>query len=144
MSGGHFNLPPGKALLLRMPATRAQYQAIQLTDMWFASLESANQVSSLNATQSVLSPDGAFYYVISREDPGFANWLDPGALDRGTFLLRWDGLPGAMAEDQFPSARLIDSKAVADAIPGFATVGTAERDLVRRERRRHMQRRSHR
>lgn len=144
MSGGHFNLPPGKALLLRMPATRAQYQAIQLTDMWFASLESANQVSSLNATQSVLSPDGAFYYVISREDPGFANWLDPGALDRGTFLLRWDGLRGAMAEDQFPSARLIDSKAVADAIPGFATVGTAERDLVRRERRRHMQLRSHR
>jgi hypothetical protein len=144
MSGGHFELAPGKALLLRMPATGAPYQAIQLTDMWFASLEYANQVSSLNATQSVLSPDGAFYYVISRADPGHANWLDPGALDRGTFLLRWDGLRGALAEDRFPSARLIDLEALADAIPGFATVGADQRDRVRQDRRRHLQRRSHR
>lgn len=91
-----------------------------------------------------MSPDGAFYYVVSREDPGFANWLDAGALDRGTFLLRWDGVRGALAEDQFPSARLIDLDAVSDLIPGFVAVSAEDRDAVRSSRRRHMQLRSHR
>ncbi len=144
MSGGHFELGSGEALLLRMPATRAKYQAVQLTDMWFASLEYGNQVSSLNTKQSVLSPDGAYYYVISQEDPGFANWLDAGALTRGTFLLRWDGVRGDLPEDVFPHARRISLAEVAGAIPGFVAVGEGERERVRSERRRHLQHRSHR
>ena len=113
------SVPPGEALLLRMPATRAKYQAVQLTDMWFASLEYGNQVSSLNTKQSVLSPDGAYYYVISQKDPGFANWLDAGALSRGTFLLRWDGVRGDLPENEFPEARRISLAEVAGAIPGL-------------------------
>ena len=74
-----------------MPATSAKYQAVQLTDMWFASLEQANQVSSLTTKQSLQAPDGSYYYVVSQHDPGYANWLDSGALARGTLLLRWDG-----------------------------------------------------
>ena len=144
MSGGYFELGSGEALLLRMPATRAKYQAVQLTDMWFASLEYGNQVSSLNTKQSVLSPDGAYYYVISQKDPGFANWLDAGALSRGTFLLRWDGVRGDLPEDEFPEARRISLAEVATAIPGFVAVGERERERVRSERRRHLQHRSHR
>ena len=144
MSGGYFELGPGEALLVRMPATRAKYQAVQLTDMWFASLEYGNQISSLNATQSLPSPDGAYYYVISQDDPGFANWLDAGALTRGTFLLRWDGVQGELEAKEFPTARLISLEEVAAAIPGFVAVDEQERERVRSERRRHLQKRSHR
>jgi len=144
MSGGYFELGPGEAVLVRMPETRAHYQAVQLTDMWFASLEYGNQISSLNRTQSVLGPDGAYYYVISQQDPGYPNWLDSGALARGTFQLRWDGVRGELAKDQFPSARLIDTEDLANAIPGFETVDPAEREATRRDRRRHLQLRSHR
>ena len=144
MSGGFFELGPDEAVLVRVPETRAQYQAIQLTDMWFASLEYGNQISSLNRTQSVIAPDGAYYYVISQQDPGYPNWLDTGALARGTFQLRWDGVRGELAKDQFPSAQLIQAEDLAATIPGFETVEPAEREATRRDRRRHLQLRSHR
>ena len=144
MSGGYFDLAPGEALLVRLPTSQAKYQAIQLTDMWYASLEYANQISSLNTKQSELSPDGAYYYVISHEDPGFANWLDAGNLRRGTFLLRWDGVVGPLPEDRFPTALKISLGDVGGEIPGFTEVGEGDRERVRSERRRHLQHRSHR
>jgi hypothetical protein len=130
--------------VVRIPQSDANYQAIQLTDMWFASLEHANQVSSLTTRQSVRAPDGAYYYVIAEEDPGYANWLDPGALARGTFLLRWDGVGEPLSEDQHPSARVVAPGDLPQAIPGFEVVSPEHREQVRRDRRRHLQRRSHR
>jgi hypothetical protein len=144
MSGGYFELAPGEALLIRIPQTAAHYQAIQLADMWLASLEHGNQVSSLSTTQSILAPDGAYYYVVSPDDPGYANWLDTGGLTRGTFLMRWDGVLGELAPSQYPSARLVDLRALAESIPAFSTVSAVEREQVRRDRRRHLQLRAHR
>jgi hypothetical protein len=144
MAGGHFALSPGKALLIQSWPTSADYQAIQLTDMWFASLEHANQVSSLNTRQAVTAPDGAYYSVISPEDPGVHNWLDTGGLERGVFLLRYDGVQGTIPESKHPSARLVDLAELPKLIPGFERVGEQERERVRRERRRHLQIRSHR
>ena len=144
MSGGHFVLEPGQALVLRMPATRAQYQAVQLTDMWYASLEHGNQVSSLTTGQSVLGPDGAYWYVIANADPGHANWLDAGSLRRGTFMIRWDGVQGELPAEQFPSSEVVAIDELASHIPGFTAVDEAERAKTRRARRKHLQLRSHR
>lgn len=142
MAGGHFVLEPGKALLIKTPATRAQYQAIQLADMWFNSLEHANQVSSLTTRQSVRSGDDTYYTVISNEDPGHANWLDAGGLERGVFLLRYDGVLGDIPEAQSPSASLVDLDALERLIPDFKRVPEAERVRTRAGRRQHLQRRS--
>jgi hypothetical protein len=144
MATGHFELPPGKALLVHMPATQATYQGIQLTDLWFDSLEYGNQVSSLNTTQMQAAPDGSFYLVISSADPGCANWLDTGGFERGTFLLRYDGVLGEVPVDRHPTTELVDLEALPGRIPGFAVVDEAERERVRAERRRHLQLRSHR
>lgn len=144
MSGGHFSLAPGEALLLRLPETNAHYQAVQLTDMWFASLPHGNQVSSLTTEQSVPGPDGAYWYVIANEDPGHANWLDAGAIRRGTFLIRWDGVSGELAPDRHPSAERVSIDGIEARIPGYAATTEAERAATRAERRRHLQRRAHR
>ena len=144
MSGGFFDLQPGQALVLRFPETAAKYQAVQLADMWFASLESANQISSLTTKQSVQAPDGAYWYVISADDPGYPNWLDPGALTRGPIMVRWDGLVGQLDAAQYPSAELMAMDEVESAIPGFTRVTEAQREQIRRDRRRHLQLRSHR
>ncbi len=144
MSGGYFELEESEALLIRIPPSSARYQGIQLADMWMASLEHGNQVSSLTTTQSVTSDDGAYWYVVANEDPGHANWLDAGALRRGTILIRWDGVEGALDEAQYPSAELVRLDALAERIPGIRPVGEAERDAVRRARREHLQRRAHR
>ncbi|MBW2267314.1 MAG: hypothetical protein JRH16_01965 [Deltaproteobacteria bacterium] len=142
MSGGHFDLPPGQALLIETWPTSAQYQGVQLTDMWFASLEHANQVSSLTTRQSRASANGAYHYVVSREDPGSANWLDTGGLARGVFLLRYDGVRGEIPEAQRPSAELVELASLAERIPGFTRVSESEREGVRSARRRHLQLRS--
>jgi hypothetical protein len=144
MATGHFEIPDGTALLVRMPATEAAYQAIQLTDLWFDSLEYGNQVSSLNTTQLQPAPNGDFYVAISATDPGYANWLDTGGLPRGTILMRYDGVHGEIPSDRHPSTELVDLEALPERIPDFAVVGRSERERVRAERRRHLQIRSHR
>jgi hypothetical protein len=142
MANGYFELPAGKTLVIKAWPTGADYQAIQLCDMWFASLEYGNRVTSLNTTQSLLSPDGAYYYVISREDPGHANWLDAGELDRGVFLMRYDGVEGEIPIAAHPSASLVDLSDLEHRIPGFVRVSGSEREEVRAARRRHLQIRS--
>ncbi|MFK7731970.1 MAG: hypothetical protein AB8B48_10180 [Pseudomonadales bacterium] len=144
MSGGHFALADNQVLLLRMPKTNAHYQAIQLTDMWFASLEHANQISSLTTRQSVQADDGAYYYVISQNDPGYPNWLDSGVLARGLFLIRWDGVSGQLSDQQYPSATVLNIADLEKNIPGFMAVSETQREQVREQRRRHLQLRSHR
>ena len=144
MSGGYFELEEGEALLIRMPKTTADYQALQLTDMWFASLEHGNQVSSLTTTQSLQAPDGAYWYVLAGEDPGYANWLDAGAIRRGTLLMRWDGVEGELSEEQYPSAELVSFDELAKRIPGFTVVSPESREETRRARRQHLQLRSNR
>lgn len=144
MAGGYFDLPAGKVLLIETWPTTAAYQAIQLTDMWFASLEYANQVSSLTASQSIEAANGAYYSVVAPEDPGYANWLDTGGLDRGVFLLRYDGVSGDLPKAQHPSAKLVDASALPDLIPGYARVTEAQREATRAARRRHVQVRNHR
>lgn len=144
MSGGHFSLAEDELLLLRLPETSAQYQAVQLTDMWFASLEHANQVSSLTTQQSLQADDGSYYYVISQNDPGYPNWLDSGSLSRGLFLIRWDGVNGQLTEQQNPSATVIKVSDLEKSVPGFVTVSQGQREQVREQRRRHLQLRSHR
>jgi len=144
MANGSFDLPPGQALLIRAPRTSADHIGIQLTDLWFASLEYANRVSSLNATQALLSPDDAYYFVISQEDPGHANWLETDGLSRGVFLMRYDGMMGAMPEAQFPVGERVSIDEIPDRIPGYRRVTESERAAIRASRRIHIQRRSNR
>ncbi len=144
MANGYFDLPPDKAFLIRAPRTSADHIGIQLTDLWFASLEYANRVSSLNATQAVLSPDDAYYFVISREDPGHANWLETDGLSRGVFLMRYDGLMGEIPEAQFPVGELVSMDEIPGRIPGYRRVTESERAAIRASRRHHIQRRSNR
>ena len=139
MASGHFELGEGEALLIKTWPTAAVYQGLQLADLWFASLEYGNRTSSLTTEQALLSPDGAYYFVISREDPGHANWLDTGGLGRGVFLHRYDGVQGEIPTGLFPTANLVRLEDLPDVIPGFERVPAAERERVRAERRRHLQ-----
>ena len=132
------------ALVIRMPRTDAQYQAIQLADLWFASMEHGNQVSSLTSEQSTRAPDDAYHDVTSNNDPGYANWLAAGPLRRGLFLIRWDGVQGALEPKKFSSGELVPIADLPETIPGFTVVDEAERDTTRGARRRHLQFRTHR
>ena len=139
MAHGVHNLQEDEVLLLKMPPTSARYQAIQLADMWFASLEYADCITSLNDAQSIVAADGNTYYVISATDPGYPNWLDAEGGKRGVFLLRYDGVNGVIDKSLWPEARLLKREALRTAIPGYREASAQERQSTLRERRRHVQ-----
>ncbi|MEZ5568876.1 MAG: hypothetical protein R3E54_11140 [Halioglobus sp.] len=143
MASGHFDIPVGKALLIKAWPTRADYQAIQLTDRWFSSLEYANRVTSLNNSQVHNASDGAIYYVVASDDPGYPNWLDTMGLTRGTFILRYDGVQGDIEESRWPEAQLVDAGALAQLIPDYSQVQVSaeQREETLAARRRHVQKR---
>jgi hypothetical protein len=87
---GIFRIRPGEALILETELPeRVRYWNIQLNDPLWNSIDWFNHQSSLNAAQAVLDSDGKFRAVISLEDPGVPNWLDPGGHEEGSLMLRW-------------------------------------------------------
>ena len=143
MASGHFQLQPEQALVIKSWPVGAPYQGIQLTDLWFASLEYANRVTSLTRQQSVLAPDGAIYFVITSEETGYPNWLDTMGLEQGAFIMRYDGVGGAIEPSRWPSAQLVDLRDLPEIIPGFegARITADDRDQQRAVRRAHVQKR---
>ena len=144
MANGYFDIPPGHALLIKTWPTAAKYQGIQLADRWFASLEYANQISSLTTAQAQRAEDGAYYFVIGADDPGYANWLDTGGLRKGVVLLRFDGVQGSIPRELWPHAELVKQERLAALIPGFAKLSVEDRSRQIEARRKHVQTRFHR
>ena len=89
---GFYDLAPGEALILEtpLPETR-RYWNVQLNDELFNAVEYIYRQSSLNGLQARVDDDGWFRAVISLEDPGIHNWLDPGETLRGMLIGRWLG-----------------------------------------------------
>jgi hypothetical protein len=63
--------------------------SLSLSNGFWESLEFGSRQSSLNGSQSALDDDGRVRVVISHDDPGVANWLDPCGWDRGTLAVRY-------------------------------------------------------
>lgn len=89
---GYFDLAPGEAVILEteLPETR-RYWNVQLNDELWNAVEYIYRQSSLNGHQARIDSDGRFRAVISLEDPGVHNWLDPGETLRGMLIGRWLG-----------------------------------------------------
>lgn len=89
---GFFDFAPCEALILEteLPETR-RYWNVQLNDELFNAVEYNYRQSSLNGHQARVDSDGKFRAVISLEDPGVHNWLDPGETLRGMVIGRWLG-----------------------------------------------------
>ena len=87
-----FRIATGEALVIEtsLPDQR-RYWNVQLNDPLFNVIEFVHRQSSLNGHQAEIDGDGRFRAVIALEDPGIANWLDPGDFGEGTVIGRWFG-----------------------------------------------------
>ena len=141
ISLGPYILTNDTAVVITAHEVGADYQGVQLSDLWFSSLEYGNATSSISGAQATRDANGGYHYVISLEDPGYVNWLDPGGVDRGTVHLRFDGVRGEVPRDRWPEARVVSLAELASVIPGFDenVVDSATRDAQRSARRRHVQ-----
>lgn len=85
-----FEFEDDEALILEtdLPKER-RYWNFQLNDPYFNAVEYVYRLSSTNGHFAKVASDGRFYAVISLEDPGVPNWLDPAGFKQGTVYGRW-------------------------------------------------------
>ena len=133
---GHFALADDEALVIEIGLGGAGYFLAPITNIWGTTNEIVHRTSSLNLTQSARDADGGLTYVVSRQDPGVWNWLDPCDLPEGLLTLRWaefdGGRPGA---DFGATSRVVKLAELAQALPaGTRRVTPDERRAQLRER----------
>lgn len=134
LGGGRFRLEEDEALVITANDAGADYTGFQITDPWTLRPETVLRTSSLNRTQARPDPDGRYTYVIARQDPGVANWIDTGSLREGWFQLRWQNVPAGGTPDA-SAPRLVTLAALAGALPeGVAMADLAFRQQQIRER----------
>ncbi|MDH5447172.1 MAG: hypothetical protein OEY52_16605 [Gammaproteobacteria bacterium] len=91
-SSGVFPMNPDQAVIITLKKACARYQAIQVGDLWFNSLDYCHRQTSLTMEQARPSSDGRYRIVLSSRDPGVANWLDPAGASTAFVFARWQGL----------------------------------------------------
>lgn len=135
-ASGHFDLAPDEALVVTVDPLRAGSLGVQLADPWGVAYEYVERTSSLNQIQAAANPDGSYTFVVSAEDPGVHNWLDPEGQTAGILVIRWQILPASMAvEKGIREVRVVKLAALAKTLPAGSRFVTAEERTIQRAER---------
>lgn len=111
---GYYEFESDEALILEtVVPEQVRYWNIQLNDALFNTIEYLYCQSSLNGHQAAVDLDGKFRAVISLEDPGVANWLDPQQRQLGHLVGRWY----EASTSPMPTIRRVKASEVLDHLP---------------------------
>jgi hypothetical protein len=133
-SMGNFALEPGQALVLKVPELEAGYHGLQITNEWGQYVPFASVTGSLNNTQIFQGNDGYTYYILSNENPGYANWVNIGDLTNGGVLLRWQDVTGTITNPNIETT-VVPISDVKDYLPAdMPTVTPQEYAALAQER----------
>ncbi len=119
---GWFRVGNDQALVIEMDAPEALLWSVQLGNVWWESLDYINHTASYNDSQAVAGSDGKYRFVISQQDPGVPNWLDPAGHQEGALMFR---LQEARAMVH-PRSKLVSFKSLAEHLPGDTPKVSAE------------------
>lgn len=115
-----------------------RYWSLMLHDPWWQTSEYASHHSSLNGHQARMDSDGKVRLVITRDDPGFANWLDPVDNLKGLAQWRWY----LSDEAELPAVKLVKLTDLADQLPhDAARIDAHERAQIIAARKRSVDKR---
>jgi hypothetical protein len=128
-----WDLQADEALIIDSPVPNARYWSLQLMSPFWDTLDFNHHQSGLNGHQMRIDNDNRFRCVLSFDDPGVPNWLDPLGLPQGQCLFRWyDGEPF-----ELPSARVVKLSEVREHLPADTpTVSPTQRTDALRQRAR--------
>ena len=130
---GNFRCAPDEALIVELTPPACHHWNLSLASWYWESIDYATRQSSLNGHQATLDADGTLRAVICHDDPGFANWLDPGGHTQGSIaarFLRADHAPS-------PSLRVVSRQRLDAEMPDDAARVTpqARAGILDRRRR---------
>jgi hypothetical protein len=127
-SAGHFDLAPGRALVITIPVSDAPYLGFQLGSMWYISLDYINHQTSLNASQAQADPDGKIRIVVGEQNPGVTNWVETLGHRRGFLQFRWQRVSRELTPADGPTVAVVDADEVAAALPFYEQNKITEQD----------------
>ncbi|MBU9762902.1 hypothetical protein FR943_03395 [Mycobacterium sp. TNTM28] len=97
-SAGYFQLADDEAMIVTIDPGTATYFSVPVYNDWTITDNYWDQQTSLNNGQAIQNldengnPDGTYTVVISKNDPGVANWVSTGGLNQGTISIRFQGV----------------------------------------------------
>jgi len=116
--GGNFRLAEDEAMLIDVIDGGAAYFVVPTGNIWGTTLAIVDHTSSLNKAQSVANADGSYSYVLSRQDPGVHNWIDPCGLSEGLLTLRMAEFPGGRPNDDLAAkSRVVPLSRLREELP---------------------------
>jgi hypothetical protein len=118
-SVGHFDLGPGQAMVITLPASDTPYLGFQLGSPWYISLDYINHQTSLNRTQAQVDPDGMIRIVVAHRNPGIQNWVETLGHRRGYLQFRWQRTSRALTEADGPTTEIVDIDALPSTLPYY-------------------------
>ncbi len=119
----YWMLPPDEALIVRVRPPRCPYWAVEFGNFWWTSMDYRYRLSNTNCHYAELEDDGELIVVISHDDPGVPNWLDPSGYAEGYVCYRW-----MRADDcPVPQATQVKRAELFSHLPGKVRRITAER-----------------
>ncbi len=134
---GAYEIVPGEALIVeaRVPEECLYWSTILTNDI-YQTIDWINNQSSLNDMQARVDADGVVRFVLSLEDPGVPNWLDPAGHATGALQGRWTGCSSTPIP-KVTKVGLADLRTVLP--PDTPSVSPEQREASIRERRLHFQ-----
>lgn len=107
-----------------------------LKDNFFRTFDYWHRTSNMNNAQGIPNADGSTTYVISIQDPGVHNWLDPAGFHELLVVHRWQGLPTAgLKTEPWVKSQWVKLGELDGALPpGMKRVTPAERERQLAER----------
>lgn len=85
----YWMLSAHEALIVRVTPPRAQYWSVEFGNCWWETMDYRYRLTSTNCHQAALEDDGELILVVSHDDPGLPNWLDPSGHSEGYITFRW-------------------------------------------------------
>jgi hypothetical protein len=116
-SAGYFQLADDQALVVTVDPGSAGYFVLPVTNDWTISNDYWNQQTSLNDSQAIPNSDGTYTLVISKTDPGVANWVSTGGLNQGTISMRFQDLDPNSTDLPTVSSQLVSLGDLSTVVP---------------------------
>lgn len=92
----YWKLPADEALIIRVHPPKAEYWAVEFGNYWWETMDYRYRLSNTNCHYAAIEDDGELIVVVSHDDPGVPNWLDPSGHSEGYVTYRW------MIADNYP------------------------------------------
>lgn len=128
-----YDLTPDQAMIIEFDPPTSKYWGFCLMDRFLCTTDFTYHQSSLNKHQARIDKDGKYRYVLTKNDPGIPNWLDPvDVLPIGYLLFRQYFQDSPIA---IPSVKIVKFEDIRKNLPtDTPAVSAAERSKQLHER----------